>query len=66
METIAIDAAKKEGKQYDATKAAPLNKMFKERVEAESNAYYITSQCLDDGILDPRETRGTLNWSHHF
>jgi len=60
METVAMDAAKKDGKEYDHEKAKVVNKMFKERVDAESNVYNITSECLDDGILDPRDTRDVL------
>jgi len=27
---------------------------------AESEAFYITSECLDDGIIDPRDTRDVI------
>lgn len=33
-------------------------------VGLESDVFYITSECLDDGILDPRETRDVLGFCY--
>ena len=42
---------------------AALNKKtetFKKRVEHDSTAYYTSAHLLDDGIIDPRDTRNVL------
>jgi len=41
----------------EARKAA-----FKKQVEEESSAYYTTSRMIDDGIIDPRDTRNVLGF----
>lgn len=33
---------------------------FRQRVEKESQAYYTSANLLDDGIIDPRDTREVL------
>eukprot|EP01126_Amoeba_proteus_P006249 TRINITY_DN12181_c0_g1_i5.p1 TRINITY_DN12181_c0_g1~~TRINITY_DN12181_c0_g1_i5.p1 ORF type:complete len:514 (+),score=98.17 TRINITY_DN12181_c0_g1_i5:189-1730(+) len=62
LTTIARDAATKGGKTFDEQKLPAANKMFKAQVEAESSAYYVSSECLDDGIIDPRNTRSVLGF----
>lgn len=44
MTTIGRDAAIKAGKPFDEKKAEMAGNMFKSRVDAESEAYYITSE----------------------
>lgn len=44
MTTIGRDGAAKAGKPFDEKKAEMVGSMFKTRVDAESEAYYITSQ----------------------
>lgn len=34
-----------------------IKAIAKEQLDGESSAYYCTSRALDDGIIDPRETR---------
>ena len=34
-----------------------IQSMAKEQLERESSAYYCSSRVLDDGIIDPRDTR---------
>lgn len=36
--------------------------MFQASVEAESDVYYTSSRLLDDGIIDPRDTRTVLGY----
>ncbi|EIE82164.1 hypothetical protein RO3G_06869 [Rhizopus delemar RA 99-880] len=36
--------------------------LFQASVEAESDAYYTSSRLLDDGIIDPRDTRNVLGF----
>jgi acetyl-CoA carboxylase carboxyltransferase component len=35
-------------------------KVFKKSVEHDSTAYYTSAHLLDDGIIDPRDTRDVL------
>jgi acyl-CoA carboxylase subunit beta len=34
--------------------------MFREAVDAEQDVMYTTARCLDDGVIDPRQTRDVL------
>lgn len=34
--------------------------MLKASVDETANVYYTSSRMLDDGVIDPRETRNTL------
>ncbi len=34
--------------------------MFRAAVDAEQDVYYTSARCLDDGIIDPRDTRDVL------
>jgi acetyl-CoA carboxylase carboxyltransferase component len=36
---------------------AVRKEMFRSLVEQESDVYYTSSRMLDDGIIDPRDTR---------
>lgn len=64
MTTTAREASEKVGRPFDEKKAAVMAGAFKKQVEAESDVFYITSECLDDGILDPRETRDVLGFCY--
>jgi acetyl-CoA carboxylase carboxyltransferase component len=57
---IGREAAAKSKKEYDENAAAMATAAFKKKVESESEAFYITSECLDDGIIDPRDTRDVI------
>jgi acetyl-CoA carboxylase carboxyltransferase component len=34
--------------------------MFHSQVSEQSDAFYISSRCLDDGVIDPRQTRAVV------
>lgn len=38
-----------------------MQAIAKEQLENESSAYYCSSRILDDGIIDPRDTRYTTS-----
>lgn len=42
--------------------AAQTKAMFQASVEAESDVYYTSSRLLDDGIIDPRDTRTIIGF----
>jgi acetyl-CoA carboxylase carboxyltransferase component len=60
MVTLQKDAAARSGREMKEEVAEKMLAMFKNKVETESTAYYCTSRVLDDGILDPRQTRDVL------
>jgi acetyl-CoA carboxylase carboxyltransferase component len=48
--------------KIDEELATERKAMFQASVEAESDVYYTSSRLLDDGILDPRDTRMVLGY----
>lgn len=62
MVTIQRDAAEKSGRTFNEEAARQMSKMFKDKVDSETTAYYCTSRMIDDGILDPRQTRDVLGF----
>ncbi|KAG0051953.1 hypothetical protein BGZ83_003172 [Gryganskiella cystojenkinii] len=50
LDIVMRDSAKKSGK------------MFQAMVESESDVYWTSSRCIDDGVIDPRETRTILGF----
>lgn len=54
------EAARKRGVQVDEEAAAARLDMFKSQVEEQSDAFYISSRCIDDGVIDPRDTRNII------
>jgi acetyl-CoA carboxylase carboxyltransferase component len=48
------------GRKFDEEAAAARKAMLHSIVEAESDVYYTSSRLLDDGIIDPRDTRAIL------
>jgi acetyl-CoA carboxylase carboxyltransferase component len=60
MDIVFREAAKKAGKAVDEQQAAVRKEMFRQVVEDQSSAYYTSSRIIDDGIIDPRDTRNVL------
>jgi acetyl-CoA carboxylase carboxyltransferase component len=48
------------GKKIDEESANTRKELFKSLVEKESDVFYTSSRILDDGIIDPRDTRYIL------
>jgi len=48
------------GKQLDEVALEKRTAKFRESVEHDSTAYYTSAHVLDDGIIDPRDTRDVL------
>lgn len=48
------------GKALDESALEKRTEAFKKSVEHDSTAYYTSAHVLDDGIIDPRDTRDVL------
>ena len=60
MDIIMREAAARQGRKIDEEKAAARKEMFRSVVEQESDVYYTSSRILDDGVIDPRDTRNII------
>jgi len=60
MDIILREAARKASRTVDEQQAAMRKQMFRQVVEDQSSAYYTSSRIIDDGIIDPRDTRSVL------
>lgn len=60
MSIVARQAAESAGRPFDEEADAQARAQLEERVEAESLALYMSGQCYDDGVIDPRDTRSIL------
>lgn len=60
MSIVARQAAANAGRPFDEEADAASRQKLEERVEAESLALYMSGQCYDDGVIDPRDTRTVL------
>ena len=57
---VKIRQLERKGHALDAQQIAAIREPVLASFEAESDAYYSTSQLWDDGILDPVDTRNAL------
>jgi acetyl-CoA carboxylase carboxyltransferase component len=55
-----IPAYLSNGKVLDEAALAKRTEVFKKSVEHDSAAYHTSAYVLDDGIIDPRDTRNIL------
>lgn len=60
MSIVARQAAEAAGRPFDEESDAQQRAKLEERIEAESLALYMSGQCYDDGIIDPRDTRDVI------
>lgn len=62
LDLLARDGAAKKGVAPDEKKLnAARDKMVK-KIETEQNCYYTSSHMIDDGVIDPRDTRMVLGF----
>jgi len=54
------EALGKAGKEWNQKEEDAFKAPIVEQYARQSSAYYATARLWDDGIIDPRETRGTL------
>ena len=50
------------GIEIDEEMAEQRKQLFQASVEAESDVYYTSARVLDDGIIDPRQTRNVIGY----
>ncbi|KAK3844693.1 MAG: ClpP/crotonase-like domain-containing protein, partial [Linnemannia gamsii] len=62
LDIVMRDSAKKSGRVIDEEMAKASMDMFQAMVESESDVYWTSSRCIDDGVIDPRETRTILGY----
>ncbi|KAJ4983158.1 acetyl propionyl carboxylase [Stagonosporopsis vannaccii] len=60
METIQRDSAKRQGREIVEDEIKASTKVFHESVLRDSECYKTSAVGLDDGIIDPRDTRDVL------
>mgnify|MGYP003542923848 FL=1 len=57
---VARQSAASRGDVYDEEADAAMKEMIENQIEAESTAKFLSGRLLDDGIIDPRDTRTVL------
>jgi len=57
---VGRQAAESRGQVYDEEADAVMRQMIEDQIEAESLAMFLSGRMLDDGIIDPRDTRTVL------
>ncbi|KAI8138779.1 carboxyl transferase [Fennellomyces sp. T-0311] len=62
LDIVMRQGAKRAGIEIDEEMATQRKQLFQASVEAESDVYYTSSRVLDDGIIDPRQTRSVLGY----
>ena len=62
LDTVMRNSSKRRGVKVDEQKAEFAKQMLVSNVETTSDVYYTSSRCLDDGVIDPRDTRTVLSF----
>ena len=60
LSIVARSSAAAAGRDFDEAADAVRRAAVEEQIERESNAFYMSGQLFDDGIIDPRDTRTVL------
>jgi geranyl-CoA carboxylase beta subunit len=60
MEMVERGKAARDGGEIDEAALAKTSKRIREGIDAQSDALFATARLWDDGIIDPRDTRGVL------
>ena len=62
MAMVAQAKASAQGKTVDEAVFEAQAAQLAEHFDSQSSAYYTSGHCLDDGMIDPRQTRNTLGF----
>ncbi|GJL95114.1 MAG: acetyl-CoA carboxylase carboxyltransferase subunit [Hyphococcus sp.] len=62
MSIIAEARAEKSGVELNREQIAMQEKMLTHMFDRQSGGFYTSGHCLDDGMIDPRDTRKTLGF----
>jgi acetyl-CoA carboxylase carboxyltransferase component len=60
MENVQIASAKSKGLTLSPDKLKKQVNSFRDRVQKDAECYSTSSMLIDDGIIDPRDTRDVL------
>jgi acetyl-CoA carboxylase carboxyltransferase component len=60
MSIVARQAALTAGRPFDEAADAEQRATLEAQIEQESLALYMSGQCYDDGVIDPRDTRDVI------
>ena len=60
METVQLQSAKSKGKVLEPTLLKKQVESFRQSAARDSECYATSSMLIDDGIIDPRDTRDVL------
>ncbi len=60
MSIVARAGTERAGTPFDEDADAQRRQMIKAQIEHEEQAAYLSGRVLDDGIIDPRDTRTVL------
>ena len=60
MDYIAREAAQSSNTKLDEVALRKRTSKFRDSVQQQSSAYYTSAHLLDDGVIDPRDTRDVL------
>ncbi|MBK8007925.1 MAG: acyl-CoA carboxylase subunit beta [Rhizobiales bacterium] len=63
MVNVMADAAKAKGNGADAPMLETLRKKVIENFERQMSAFYTSGRMLDDGVIDPRDTRNVIGFA---
>jgi geranyl-CoA carboxylase beta subunit len=60
MEIVMREGAARKGEPVDEARLAALKAKIVATFERQSDAFYTSGRLLDDGLIDPRDTRRVL------
>jgi geranyl-CoA carboxylase beta subunit len=63
MANVMEAGAKRKGETADAAQIEALKKKIVDNFESQSSAFMTSARMLDDGIIDPRDTRNVLGFA---
>ena len=62
MKIVAQQSAKRRGREIDADALEAQSQQIVQLFDRQANAFFASGWLLDDGIIDPRETRSVLGF----
>jgi geranyl-CoA carboxylase beta subunit len=63
MRIVAEGGAKRRGQPVDEAQLAELERRIVENFDRQSDAFHTSGRLLDDGVIDPRDTRRVLGFA---
>jgi len=62
LDIVLRGSAERAGRKVDEQMAEAQKSMLRNMVEETSSVYYTSSRCIDDGVIDPRDTRNVIGF----